>query len=156
LIGGTADSDCILIYIHAYMYVCMHVYSHQWCTFLSIFNIICFFPSETILFRLIFMVIMDWHLQEFYKIVILYINIYEVLIWYFPILWLKLILICFYDTPNPKFSCTSSVQNSMFYVLLLKCCHSIFIVLFLLQVSIVANCHLTCGCLTFRIFFSLW
>jgi hypothetical protein len=92
-------------------------------------------PIRSSSFRLNFIVIMDWHLQEFYKnCYFVHGYIYEVIIWYFPILWLKLILICFYDTPNPKFSYISSVQNSMlFYVLVLKCCHLIFIVVFLLQ-----------------------
>lgn len=136
MIGSTADSDCILVYIRAY--VCMYVSSHHWCTSLSILDIRIVFSIRINSFRLIFTVIVDWHLQEFYKIVILYMNIFmRSCIWYFPILWLKPILICFYATSSPKFSFTSSVQNSMcFYVLVLKCCHHLFIVVFLLQVKL--------------------
>jgi len=69
------------------------------------------------LFRLSYPVIMDWHLQESCRIVVLYISIFEAL---YLVLLVKLevtgLLICFYDSTNPEFICTSTVETPCLFV----------------------------------------
>lgn len=69
------------------------------------------------LFRLSYPVIMDWYLQESCRIVVLYISIFEALyLVLFSSLEVTGLLVCFYDSTNHEFICTSTVEQPCLFV----------------------------------------